>query len=198
MMPLSKITSAVTLGVCLALTGCDSSDSIEPPLAIAPVSHLSTEPSQERTEHEYTVPGEIAPDVFAQAAALAEQNACGSRAMLLPAGTRVRVVEEGGVRRVFYGPGKSQPAYTEGTGALAGNPEKGDGIINAYAASALAPGGTQSSSMTEFSCKCTYGEQNQQTGCTPAYNPNSGHTYCDAYGDCNQCSTIISPSPGEG
>ena len=49
-----------------------------------------------------------------------------------------------------------------------------------------------------FTCRCSSGEQNNERGCTPAYDPRSGHIYCANDGDCTQCTATISTEPGEG
>lgn len=150
---------------------------------------LSTSPSIERVEYAFTVPSDVPEDVFARGEAIAEANACGAKATVLPAGTRVRAVEEDGVRRLFVSRALAPTGLALDKGdvaSLGGTAEKGTQSPSVFGGLALVRGPE-----TEFTCACQGGPQNQSTGCTPAYNPETGHTYCDAYGNCQQCRMII-------
>ena len=186
----------VVLGATLSISACDGGELGQIETAVSEYSPMSTELSAAPVERTYIVPSNIDPDVFAAAEADAlARNCSDNRPMVLPAGTRVRVVEGEGRRRIFLSPSGATSAAGDRAerASVAGNAHKGNGIVDASA-----PTGYVSTSSTEFTCSCNGGPQNQNTGCTPAYNPDSGHTYCDAYGSCNQCKMTITGGGGPG
>lgn len=155
-------------------------------------------PSQARIERTFVVPEHVPDAIVQEALAIAAQGKCEFRPIKLPAGTAVRIVEEGGVRRLFYRI-KHDPDYVSDraeNASVAGDPDKGDGIVNALHGSLRGQSWNAKSEDEEFEgelkCACSREPQNQTTGCTVAYNSRSGHMYCDAYGSCNQCTGTVS------